>query len=190
MERSGTLVPAANTMITISPRRSRVRCARRSICVASAASPANVSIVRPSRARDSLNSDRRSSRRAEAMTRAPSRANRTAVSRPIPLEAPTTRTTWFSIVTGILSTMPFHCECRRLRNGLHPALFPAKHLRRECRTNHKYDDQPRSVANVRRPCLAFPDSQREQSAEPRPYSGLASINKCLSNFTSSVATGP
>src|ERR1019366_6283332 len=59
-------------------------------------------MVWPSRARDSCSSRRRSPRRAEAMTRAPSRANSAAVSRPIPLEAPTTRTTWFSTVTGIL----------------------------------------------------------------------------------------
>ena len=63
------------------------------IATGSVASAACIATSRPSSASWSLSSFSRPSRRAEAITFAPSRANRSAVSRPMPLDAPITSTT-------------------------------------------------------------------------------------------------
>src|SRR5689334_21219334 len=83
------------------PRRSRVSAASRSIAAASDASATAVSIDGTSSFRDF----KRSARRAAAITLAPSLANSTAVARPMPLDAPTTRTTCFSKLTIISSIL-------------------------------------------------------------------------------------
>src|SRR2546426_10110790 len=87
--------------MSMGPSFSRVLRASVSISETLEASPLWISIGRLSAASSDCNERRRSSRRAEAITRAPARANNLAVSRPMPLEAPIIRTVWFVRDTGI-----------------------------------------------------------------------------------------
>src|SRR5260370_1344941 len=119
--------------MSMGPNLSRVRSARCVISTAFEASAARTSIACPSPASWSRRLRRRSSRRAEAITRAPSRANRTAVSRPMPLDAPTTSTTRSFSETGIGSrdvrTSGFHVHRVQRLGGGHEqpvALRPPK----------------------------------------------------------------
>src|SRR5437899_7694452 len=100
--------------MSISPRRSRVCFTRPSMSSTLEASATAISIAAFSAASSCCSARRRSLRRAAAITRAPSRAKRIAVSRPMPLEAPITSTTWFvsfsampEIVTAPTPGTPF-----------------------------------------------------------------------------------
>src|ERR1035437_7643141 len=92
--------------MSISPIRSRVCRTRPSISSRLDASATAISIAAFSAASSCCKARRRSLRRAAAITRAPSRANRIAVSRPMPLEAPTTSTTWLVRFTPMLEIVP------------------------------------------------------------------------------------
>src|SRR5438309_5865795 len=92
MARSGVFVPVAKTRISIPPSLAIEFRARRSMSSGTDASAFWIPSADPALCNSFCNARSRSSRRAAAITRAPCFANITAVARPMPLEAPITRT--------------------------------------------------------------------------------------------------
>lgn len=103
------------------PNLARVWAASWSISAGCAASAGQISTGCAAPASSCCKLRKRSSRRAEAITRAPSPANRSAAARPIPLDAPTMSTAWSANETGMFWATRFsiaYCHGRLRRIAL------------------------------------------------------------------------
>src|SRR5579883_3610218 len=107
--------------MSMGPSSATVACASCSISDSTPASAAWMAIGCPSALNAARSSSNRSFRRADAMTRAPSRASSFAEARPIPLDAPTTSTTWSCRETDMQPVVYWICGRRfhtpALRSG-------------------------------------------------------------------------